>query len=304
MANSYSRHGVVLDSVTLGAITKLGSRLQAELDRTRTTGSIYSKHVALKSLSPEMEIETFALQDWLDEVWITGKTIESGGTLVAYFQKFTEDSGPASSNHRSLTVTKGLMVPEKISVDHQGDATLSYKVLVAYDGTNAPIIVSDAASLPASPSDNERFTIGICTVGGVTVDQITKIEIDFGIMAKLLGEDSSIYPTRAELRGVEPTISITTRNATLMKAAGIPLAGLACTHANTKVVLRKRSQDANHFVASGTSEHIKFTAYGIATIDTPDEQSGDDPATTTFKITCAHDGTNTPLVVDTTATNT
>lgn len=308
---SHSRHAVILDTaaegvspVTLGATIRLMARLAAEVSRIRTTGEIYPRHIAINSLAPDAEIESYALQDWLDEIALTGKAITADGDndgLELYFQKFDEDAGPAGSGHRVLTMKKGLIVPDSISVSHQQDATIKYRALIVWDGTNLPIVVGDSATLPSTPNDNERFTIGPVTFGGVAITQVTQININFGVIARVLGEDSDVYPTRVEIRGIEPTISITTTDATIMKTGGVPLNGLACTHANTAIYLRKRAQSAAHFVADATAEHLKFTAYGIATCETADEQGGDEPASATITLPCAFDGTNTPLTIDTTS---
>lgn len=309
VTNSYSRHAVVLDTdteagtpVILGATVELSAALQSQIERTPMTGEIYPRHIAIASIKPGAMLKTHALQDWLDQIGLTGKAIASSSQdgLEIYFQKFAANGGPASGSvHRSLTISSGLIVPRRLTVSHQGDAELTFDVLIIYDGTNDPIVVADNVALPSSPPDNERFTIGPVDIGGVTINHIRSVEIDFGINARTLGADSDIYDTRAEIRTINPTITMRGIDVTLLKSAGIPIGGLAATHANTAIYFRKRTQTG--FVADATQEHIEVTAYGLAVIDDAAGQSGDENAETSFRLECAFDGTNTPIVIDTTA---
>ena len=154
-------------------------------------------------------------------------------------------------------------------------------------------------ALPSDPADNERFTIGGVTIGSVALSHFRSVEIDFGISARTLGADSDIWDTRAEIRSINPTITFRGIDVTQMKAAGIPIEGKAATHANTTIYLRKRA--ITGFVADGTSEHIAITGYGLAVMDDIASQSGEDNAEDSLRLECAYDGTNTPLVIDTTA---
>lgn len=307
VAESYSRHAVVLDTdaesgtpVTLAAVVSLSPSLEAEVKAERTTGEQYARHIAVNGIKPRAGIETYALQDWLDEIGLTGKAIASDSQdgLELYLQKFDAESGPASSGHRSLTVKQGLIVPTRLTCRHGEDARLQYQIFIVYDGTNDPFVISDSASLP-SVTDNERFTLGAVSLGGNDIAQITELEIDFGIDARTLGTDSDIYDTRAEIRAIEPKISLKTTEVSAFGSSKVPLAGLVCTHANSEIYLRKRAQTASHFVADGTAEHVKITFDGIATINDAGSQSGDDQAETGIDIMTRYDGSNTPLVFDT-----
>lgn len=308
ISTSYSRNAVVLDTdaeagtpVVLGGTIDISPRLQAEIDRTRTTGAIYPGHVAIRSIVPTIGMSSYHLQDWIDEIGLTGKSILSATNdgLELYLQKFGV-TGPASGGvHRSLTVKQGILIGRQIRAAHQDDAILQCECLPIYDGTNSPIVVADNASLPTAPADNERFTIGGVTIGGVTIGQIQDITIDFGAQVMRRSGDGDVYDTFVELRGVEPVITIRTTDATLMKSGGVPLAGLAGSHANSIIYLRKRAQTGSHFVADGTAEHIKITAYGLVVVEDAGSQSGDESAVTTIRLACAYDGSNAPITFNT-----
>ena len=63
--------------------------------------------------------------------------------------KFNKNGFAESSNHRSYTFRKGIIVPKRLTVSHRDDARLEFDVVPIFDGTNNAIVVSDAASLPS-----------------------------------------------------------------------------------------------------------------------------------------------------------
>ena len=80
----------------------------------------------------------------------------------------------------------------------------------------------------------------------------------------------------------------------------MPIASLACTHANTIIYLRKRSTDGTSFVADGTAEHIKITAHGVAAMT--QVVSGDAQRFTehALQISAFEDGSaNNPIIITT-----
>ena len=80
--------------------------------------------------------------------------------------------------------------------------------------------------------------------------------------------------------------------------ARVPLAGLAFAHANTTLYLRKRLSKST-FVANNVAEHVKFTACGMAVIEDAARIGSSDDAEISLSLPLTHDGSNDPLVVDT-----
>jgi IS5 family transposase len=102
------------------------------------------------------------------------------------------------------------------------------------------------------------------------------------------------------IQSSNPTIRISGKNLAKFIAADIPLAGKGATHANTSIVLRKRLQTAAGFVANATAEHVLITAAGMAAWEQVHSATGNGRVEDVLLLTCRHDGTNTPIVVDTT----
>lgn len=309
VGNIHSRFGVRIypdgaSDVLLGGIVDQDVQLGSEVRRERSSGDPYPRHIALTAQRPRATFTSFAIAKALDACGLLGLKIAStiNAGLELFAQKFDEGSLVASgANHRKYTVRNGLLIPRTLRVDHQGDATISYEVLPRYDDTNAPIIEADSATLPSGLVDDERFTLGPFTVESVAIGQATQLEIDFGLAAETIGADSDIWDTFTRIGAVEPMIRIRGTDVTWLAAANIPRTGKAATHANTKLYLRKRAEGST-YVADGTAEHIKFTAAGLATIETANNQSGDAPTELELQLPLNYDGTNVQLVIDTTST--
>lgn len=287
--------------VVLGAIESVNYRAGNEHRADPTSGNPYAQHVAIHEQKPVADFVSYALQDCLDEVGLTGlnvATLANGLNLYAY--KHADGGARATgASHRKFNILQGLVVPTRVTCEHRGDATISYNILPTWDGTNDPVVESDSASVPSTPSDDERFTIGGISIGGVTISDVRSFELDFGMDAKTDGGDSDLFDTHSSIYTLVPTLTLRGVNVEWLKSTNIPRAGKAGTHANTTFYLRKRSQSAAGFVADGTAAHIKGTMAGMAYIDDGFTGGGDNPAETSLKLVGSYDGTNLPVVFTT-----
>lgn len=288
--------------VTIGGIESINISSQVEHKADPTSGEIYPRHQAIVAIKPVADFASYCLAQCLDVVPLTGKSISDMATGVdLYGYAHAHGAGRAGANlHRKYTIADGMVIPDKITCDHRGDALMTCKILSTWDGTNSPVIEADLQSVPAAESDDERFTIGKCVLGAVTIPDIRSWELDFGITANTEGADSDIYDTHVSIVECRPVLTLRGIDLEWLKAANIPLVGKAGTHANTSVYLRKRLQTAAGYVADGTAEHIKYTIDGLLWIEDI-YKAGKGPAECSLKLAARFDGTNAPLVLDTTS---
>jgi hypothetical protein len=132
----------------------------------------------------------------------------------------------------------------------------------------------------------------------VALAQLLGLEIDFGLRVRKDSSDSEIWPQFVSIEVAQPRITLRGNRSKWFGAAGVPLAGLNGTHANTSLYLRKRAAGGT-FVANATAEHIKFTAAGLAYVDKPGSFSGNNPGETSITLVTKYDGTNYPITVNT-----
>ena len=302
VARRYGLYSVGFGSSIVGGITKQTIATETEVRGETTGGDVYSRFLSVTSQKPGGSFSTMAIAAALNQCALLGVDISGlTGGFSLYAQKHAEGGTRAGSlAHRQFVFNEGLVVPRTLSVDHRGDASIDYDVVATYDGTNDPVVINDGVTLPAAATDNERFTVGPLTIGGETIDHVRSISLDFGVEVATEGADSEVWDRFASIVTVKPKLTVRGIDIEWLKSSVIPLSGKAATHANTTVYLRKRD-DGGTFVADATEEHISLTMAGLATIDTAMDASGSDAAEASLELMLQYDGTNNPVVIDTTA---
>lgn len=300
VARLHTFHGVEVGAVLLGGISQQSVNTGTTVRGESQSGEMYPRFQSLISQRPAAGFTTLALQNALDAVGLQGVDIAGlSGFLKLYGQAHVDGGTRAGASlHRRYTVSAGRLVPRILSADHQDDASLSYEAVVSYDGTNDPVVIADLQSLPSGIVDDERFTLGPITIGGVTIPEVRSLEVNFGLDVQSEGSDSDVWDTFVSVRSINPVLTIRGIDLEWLKSANIPLLGKAGTHANTTIYLRKRLQGGT-FVVDATAQHIKLTADGLAYIDAPFENPGRGPAECALIMQVRYDGTNDPIVIDT-----
>jgi len=292
-------------AVVLDGVAQQTLAIDSSVQRDASSGVAYPRHSFIRGQVVNGSLMTNRLDDWFDEIGFTGKKIiEDTGKpgLVLYGQLYDESTAgrATGSSHRSFTVARGYIVPRRLSVDHQGDASLDYDIFAIYDGTNNPVVIAESQSLPSLSGDDKRFAMGSIQLGGTTFDGCRSWELDFGASVRVEGADSDIWPTFVSVEGWTPSLTFRgVKSKWFADSGGIPMAGLACTHANTTLYLRKRAEAGTHFVANGTAEHIKITAAGLAHVETVSDATSGASSECSISLPLKYDGTNVPAVITT-----
>jgi hypothetical protein len=311
----YGIYGVKVHTVAdgsaavLGGITEdslnLGNQVSAEV----TSGNVNPTVANLISGAPGGRISSRSIAAWLDAIGTQGKRIYADVShpgLVLYGQQHQQGSSRMSgSNHRSYTITSGCLYPSRLSCEHQADALLEAMLAIIHDGTNAAIATADGIALPTNGADTARYTLGPLVLDSGTFTGVRSFALDFGNSIEADGADSDILPTAVSLLTASPSITIGGVNPLWFDSAGstgIPAGGLCVGHANSTMYLRKRSRcTATGFVADDTAEHIAMTFAGLAYLEEVAAGQGSGRRSCNLRIQTVHDGTNLPVIIDTTA---
>lgn len=298
----HQAYAAQLGASVIAGLTNLSQDLNPTVDNEVGIGTLFPQFVVMRGQKPSMAFATRDVASLLALTGSTGADIGAGNTFIGYFAKMDKGRSPlAGSVHRSYTMANGVLVPRTLSCQHQQDAQVdSVAAALSADGLAHPLAVSDAVALPTVPRDNNRWTLGPVTVGGVSVGRVTSISVDFGVATETEGDGSNLYDTFFAQPGTQPTITISGLDATALAAAGIPFEGKAGTHANTTIYLRKRAANGIGFIPNGdlSAPHIKIDADGLAVVQ---QHSGQGPrrGEISLVITCGWDGTNAPIGVTT-----
>lgn len=293
-------------AVILADLLSLNDELQHETRAEVTAANTVPTHVSHVARKPMVSGATFALTQFLDNVGVFGLPIKSATNpgFVSYYQQFDDQGGAVSGSYqRSLTYGNGLLIPKTLRVDHQGDARLEFELHVIGDGTNAPVTISDTAALPSVSQAPGRWTLGPVTLGGASFSRYKSLELDFGLDVQVNGSQSALDPTYLEVRTASPKITLTGVDPAWFASGKVTAGGLVVANATDTIYLRKRSQDASHFVANATNGHIKIVPAGLAGVGKSAGAEMQRVSETAIVITCAKDGSgNAPIVITTDTT--
>lgn len=326
--NPHGLYGVFMDDTTnvfISGIRAMTINTGHEIESDPVSDSVYSQFQGLIRGNPGMLFTTLAINTALDKITASGMSIAAlagdGGTpdnkLQFFAQKHTNEGGRASgSNQRRYSCRAGMIIPQTLVAEGQGDAAITCRAVVAHDGnaTYQPVYIVDGVALPTisgatgETSHNDRFALGPVTLESYALNSLQSVQIDFGIELDVLREGSEIYPTHVGISTIRPVITFRGVDPQWLDdhaatSSSVPWAGKQATYANTTIYLRKRAVAG--FVPDtgvGNDVHIQIKAVGTLVIDQAADWSGQGLSETVVRLVCQHDGTNNPLVIaDTTA---
>ena len=297
-------YAVGAGATVLGGITEQSVIPDSQIGGDGADDELYTRmrYLVAQNFAPTFSTLSIAAALTLTSGASVASLADMSGGLSFYAQKHEDGAARGSGSvHRKFTFAKGLLVPQTLSCQHQGDASLSFSVpATSSDGTTCPLVITDSSALAAIANNEERFTLGPIDVAGVTLTGVRSLQINFGIEITVDGADSDLYPTHASAKMIAPVITLSGVDAEWVKAANIPIGGTPATHANTAIYLRKRA-DGGTFVADATEEHVEITAAGYVVARNIFQGSGTDDGTVELELSTVYDGSNAPLVIDTTA---
>jgi len=271
------------------------------------TAQIYDTLASIALQAPEIQFTTTTLALMLDKVPLYGACIQSDGThpgVIGYNVSKSQCAthGRAASNHRSATIAWGHMFLGTLSAQRNQDATIQTRIHATTDsaGTVEPVIVAYDATLPTSPTLT-HYSLGKPDVCGEQIAKILSVTINFNPQFQKPNECDSIWPKEVDIEKVRAVIQMTSEDPSILAAAKIPNVGKAATHVNSKLRFIKRAHKGK-FADFGTEVHITGTFDGYATVRSPYGASGARSGVTTIEIALMDDGTDEPIVWDTTAT--
>ncbi len=299
--NTFRGYGVQIGDTMIGGISSWEVRNETEVRGETPSGEVYVRHQSVTSQKHGFSFTTTDVSRALLAMGTMWKAVEdfAFGARMYGRKQLNGGSFATGAVHRKWAIRKGMIIPRSLSVNHQGDVTLSIDVIATHDGTsNPPLIVTDNVALPSGLDDFARYSMSDRTfIGGYMITGKQSLSIDFGINVVAEGADSNIYDDRVSVRTFKPAVTIQGTNLEWSdETYCIPLLGVPCNHANTKIYLRRRAKGAT-FVGNETPQHMCFSGKGLAVIPQLAEGSGEDLATCSINLTFDYDGTNEPLVI-------
>lgn len=302
----HNAFAVLHGSSVIAGLTNLNTQLNPQVQNDVGIGSPYPQFVAVTEQKPRLLFASRTVASALDLTGISGAVIDGSNLLKGYFAKLGTTGTPeAGSVHREYTISRGLIVPRRMTCAHRRPLTIDLEALsYSPDGAAHPLTIADNIALPTIPVANVEHTLGPIKLGvdGVSAKDFgcpINVGIDFGNGAQTLGCTSDVYDTHTEQPGIRSVVTLTGLNAEAFGPNGVPPVGLNVKHAGTTLFFRKRAEGVS-FVADAVAEHIKLTLDGVAVV-TQHTGQGTSRAEITLQIYCKWDGTLAPIQIDTTS---
>lgn len=264
------------------------------------------EHVSAASISPRISFTTNDLKTALDKIGIDGIAIGGAvaGTMVCWFRKrlpggqFAADA----TNHVKVVASLGICVPRTITGAQGEEATGTWEIIPAWDGTNNPLIITTGISITTAESGvSTLYTVGDSYVNASLVEGTVRNNVDFGITAEPVFSSGQVFPEHVSITGRQASMGFETLDMSEFADANIGGTGIARLAAGagiTRVFLRKKAQNGL-VVADETAEHISFEVSEGRIITVPTSGSHQGNATLGVRVNPTYDGSNATIIVNT-----
>lgn len=292
--NTFSLYGVKLDSNVIGGITDMQPSRSAQALIQGGSGAVYPSYGGIMKSDDRVQFTTLQLAQMLALCGIVGYA----PTTADFAFQLNTEMGARAATYRKLASYKTLIVPRRLSLAQNREATLSVEALACGDASNAPFSLG-TGSLSFTQAITEKFTLGPMQINGTDV-QLQSLDHDFGLDVKPIENNGSPWCLGYWIGEAKPVTEIVTNDLTLLSlfVSGTAL-GLAVTSA--VFFAQKIAEGGDARVAAATEEHIKFTIEEAVAHMTSAGGGHGSEAPLSARIEHVYDGTNAITQIDTTA---
>ena len=297
----YKAHALKIGTNWIGGIVSSAFTNAPTMQTEPTAGSIYPVQTSIQEIKAGFRFTSHNVSAALSVLGFLGIPLSAQVPAELFEINYGDDGFiVAGNNHRKIAFSTGRAIWRTVSVANRQDAQIEIEVFgLSPDGSTNPAVFTEGVAAPAAV-DDARHTIAFATLGGIAMGCVTDLRIESGLTITPEGCKSDIFDTRMGVQSVVPKIMVTTLASQLVGsgAGKINLPGIAATHANTSLKLRKRLNKTGTFVADATAEHVAITADGMVVPVQPFQASNNADATTQFELTATFDGTNAPFLIN------
>jgi hypothetical protein len=274
---------VKIGNTGLGGITATDNPIRNEIRDEPSSGELTARIQALAGQGFDPSFTTQDIAAALAACGAMGCAL-AASPLNLYAQAGSDDGRRAAGGHTMYTYQHGLLLPQSLECNHQGDCSLSYAAVVTWDGVHDPLVVSDGASLPAIDATS-LWTLQSASLGGVAVPQLRSVRLNFGLKAEAEGADSDIWASRPSVSAIQPVITVTTTRISAL----LPLIGDSGTFS---LVFREREEGGTF-----TAHTLTLSGSGLANFTKPFGARGNRPGEADLEARPKYDGANDPIII-------
>jgi hypothetical protein len=297
----HKAHALKIGANWIGGIVSQAFTNAPSIQTEPTAGSIYPLQTSIQEIKAGFRFTSHNVASALSVLGFLGVPLSAQVPAELYEINYGDDGFiVAGSNHRKIAFSTGRAVWRTLSCGNRQDAQIEIEVFgLSPDGSTNPAVFSEGVAAPAAV-DDARHTIAAVQLGGIGMGCVTDLRLESGLQIQSDGCKSDVFDTRMGVQSVVPKIQVTTLAAELVGSAvgKINLPGIAATHANTVIKLRKRNNKTGTFLADATAQHVVITADGMVVPIEPFSAQNNADGNTRFEMTATFDGTNAPFLIN------
>jgi len=278
--------------------------INAAEENNITAGSIYGRFNSILSQDATLTFDTHAVEQVIGLCNLLGLPIGIGITPAPtytsaelFFARYDEFGRErAAGSHLSITINRAYMHYTTINAQTNQDAVVSCSMSVLDPDSSGvlPLVINTAATLPTVvAADDERFSLGPVSLGGVSAGCLQSLAINLNQTVEYIRCSSDVFPKSLRITPIKPTLSLSTQKNTMLSTADLPYVGRVLTHADTSLFLRSRLNNQVGFKTGAT--HMRITAAGMARVASH-TSTVSEPGVISVNVSTIDDGTNAPLV--------
>lgn len=295
--NTFSLYGAKLDSNVIGGITDMSGTPGVQALVQGASGAAVPSYGGIMMQDARINLTTLQIAQMIGLCGVAGY---APSTSADFAFQLNAPSGTRSGTYRKLGAYGSFVVPRRLSLAQNREATLTVEVF-AFGGaslSNGPFSVG-TGSLSWTQAITEKFTLGPMEINGTAIEP-QSIDLDFGLNVEVDTNSGTPWNLGAHVESWAPKIDIVTFDQTLLDTF-LPGAAGGAAVTLVEFFAQKVSEGGGHRVAAATAEHVKFTLTdGLAYVSDAGGGHGA-KVPMTVRVEGVYDGTNAILQVDTTA---
>jgi len=258
-------------------------------------GGVYATFGWRPQAMPRAGFESVKVGAMLTLFGIEAVEIDSTATPATGLELYTVDAASGAMNGTTgskLSVNRGAVIPRSLSIPLGQPAQYAVDVLMAKESGAVPYTIQKGqtiADAAITVNVDEAWTLGTVSIGGVDVDYVQSVEIEFGNDQDQIGSDGQSYPTLLKVGNPRPTLSITTQDTD-------QIADLTSAGGSGVVVVQLLKYDPQTGLVADTGHKTLTTSLALPRDDGWSQSHAEDIGVT-ISHAILHDGVNDSIVI-------
>lgn len=217
--------------------------------------------------------------------------------VVIYLPQLAVAGFATGAVHTSVSLDACTCILQSITASQGAEAMATFEIRPTFDGSNVPVAINKAASIPSVTFTPEKFTLGPMKIG-TTTHALQSLTLNTGATIESSAKNGELYPSIASVISTAPTFDIVTHDLSLLRDLGCDSSGAPVGTAGNDVELFLRALTNQGPPASDTdAAHLKF-AIEKCYIQPTDTAAGTTTvATQGFTGHIIRDGATAPVIV-------